>query len=211
MLENVEEFKTWGPVFIKNEKMYPDPVRAGETFIAFVRMLSTGIENDHPGFLEACEFLKISPYGEQAQRLLHGLGYEVDFKELRACDFGAPTIRKRFFLIARCDGKPIVWPKPTHGNQKGLQPYRTAADILDWSLPCPSIFESGEEIYAKHGIRAVRPLAENTLRRVARGLDKFVLNSAKPFIVQCKFNNSPESTEMPLRTITEVNSYAGRQ
>lgn len=98
-------------------------------------------------------------------------GYEVQWKELTACDYGAPTKRKRFVLIARCDGKPIVFPKPTHGNGKGLKPYRTAADIINWSLSCPSIFERK------------KPLVAATCRRIARGLDKFVIKNSKPFII----------------------------
>jgi len=108
-------------------------------------------------------------------------GYSVEWQELKACDFGAPTIRKRFFMIARCDGLPIVFPKPTHGA--GLIPYRTAAECIDWSIPCPSIFETSAEIMQKYGIRAVRPLAENTLKRIARGIQKFVIDNPKPFII----------------------------
>lgn len=114
--------------------------------------------------------------------MLQKLGYEIDMRELRACDYGAPTTRKRLFIIARCDGKPIVWPEPTHakGGARGLLPYRTAAECIDFSLPCPSIFLTKEE-GAKVG--AKRPLAENTMRRIARGLKKFVLDNPKPFIV----------------------------
>lgn len=101
---------------------------------------------------------------------LRNLGYSVQYKELRACDYGAPTIRKRFFLVARCDGLPIVFPKPTHG--KGLKPYRTAAEIIDWSIPCPSIFGRN------------KPLSDNTLRRIANGIFKFVINAKKSFIVK---------------------------
>lgn len=101
---------------------------------------------------------------------LRSLGYAVQFKELRACDYGAPTIRKRFFLVARCDGLPIFFPNPTHG--KGLKPYRTAAEIIDWSIPCPSIF--GRD----------KPLSDNTLRRIANGIFKFVINTKNPFIVK---------------------------
>lgn len=100
---------------------------------------------------------------------LENLGYRVETRELRACDYGAPTIRKRLFLIARCDGQPIVWPQPTHGA--GLMPYRTAADCIDWSIPCPSIFERK------------RPLAEATLKRIARGVRKYVIEAQEPFIV----------------------------
>lgn len=99
------------------------------------------------------------------------LGYRVEYKELKACDYGAPTIRNRFFLVARCDGKPIVFPKPTHGVGQGLKPYQTAAECIDWSIPCRSIFGR------------TKPLASNTLRRIARGLEKFTIKNADPFIV----------------------------
>src|SRR5690606_2920559 len=111
---------------------------------------------------------------------------------------GAPTIRKRLFLIARCDGQPIVWPAPTHGP--GLKPYRTAADIIDWSIPCPSIFDRK------------KPLAENTLRRIAKGIERFVINNPQPFIV--KPNHKYEwfrgqSIDEPLQTITAgANQFA---
>ncbi len=100
---------------------------------------------------------------------LRDLGYAVEWRELRACDYGAPTTRKRLFVIARCDGLPIVWPSPTHGI--GGLPVRTAASIIDWSLPCPSIFERD------------KPLADATMRRIARGLVKFVLEAHEPFVV----------------------------
>jgi DNA (cytosine-5)-methyltransferase 1 len=102
---------------------------------------------------------------------LRNAGYEVEMRELRACDYGAPTTRKRLFIIARCDGQPIRWPEPTHGRRAGLLPYRTAAECIDWSIPCPSIFERE------------RPLAEATMRRIARGVFKYVLGSAAPFVV----------------------------
>lgn len=143
MLENVEEFVTWGPVI----NGQPDPNQKGRTFRTFVNALKRQ-------------------------------GYQVDWRELRACDYGAPTIRKRLFLIARCDGRPIVWPKPTYGEPETLgvkagklKPWRTAAEIIDWSLPCPSIFERE------------RPLADNTLRRIARGIKKFIIDNPNPFIV----------------------------
>lgn len=101
---------------------------------------------------------------------LEKLGYVVQYKELRACDFGAPTIRKRLFLVARCDGLPIIFPQPTHG--KGLKPYKTAAEIIDWSIPCPSIFGRA------------KPLSDNTLRRIANGVVRFVVNAQKPFVVK---------------------------
>lgn len=117
-------------------------------------------------------------------------GYDVDWRELKACDYGAPTIRKRFFLIARCDGKPIVFPKPTHGTEKGLLPYRTAAECIDWSIPCKSIFERD------------KLLADNTLRRIARGLDKFTIRAKKPFIMVNNSQNRPKGLSEPVPTVT---------
>lgn len=169
ILENVEEFQTWGPLK-KDEfgQMYPDPEKKGKTFNSFVRQLRAH-------------------------------GYEVEFKELKACDYGAPTIRKRFFMIARCDGRPIVWPEPTHGP--GKTPYRTAAECIDWSLPCPSIFDTKEEIKEKYGINAVRPLADNTMKRIARGIQKFVIENPDPFIVKFQQNSVGQSLEEPIHTV----------
>ena len=189
MMENVEEIQTWGPLMKRKDgKTVPDPARAGETFKGFISMLTTGIALDHPAFHEACDFLK--PDAQQAMKLAMGLGYHVEHWELRACDYGAPTIRKRFFLIARCDGKPIVWPKATHGDPDSLEvaagmkkPWKPVADVLDFSLPCPSIFATSEEIYEQYGIRAVRPLADATMRRIARGIQKFVIENPHPFIM----------------------------
>lgn len=192
-MENVEEIRTWGPLIEADGKMRPDPARRGETFNGFMAMLTTGISKDHPAFAEACEFLKISPDSEQAERLSKGLGYEAEWKVLRACDYGAPTIRKRFYMVARRDGKPIAFPKPTHG--KGKKPYRTAAECIDWSIPCPSIFGRKKE------------LAENTKRRIARGLDKFVIKNPQPFIMQMNFENPPQDINKPLSTHTAVNKH----
>jgi DNA (cytosine-5)-methyltransferase 1 len=102
---------------------------------------------------------------------LQDLGYQVEWQQLRACDYGAPTIRKRLFLVARCDGQPIVWPEPTHGPGR-KKPYRTAAEIIDWSIPCPSIFERK------------RPLAEKTMARIAKGIKRFVIDTPDPFIAE---------------------------
>lgn len=150
ILENVEEFQTWGPV----RKGKPVKKLAGTTFRKFINQLEA-------------------------------LGYTVEFRELVAADFGAPTSRKRFYMIARCDGKPIVWPKPTHSKTgaDGLPKWRCASEIIDWSLPCPSVFASKAEIMERYGLKAVRPLAKNTMRRVIRGVDKFTIRSGKPFIV----------------------------
>lgn len=156
ILENVEEFKTWGPL---NRSHRPIKAKQGVTFNKFISQLKD-------------------------------LGYEVEFRELVAADYGAPTMRKRFFLIARCDGMPIVWPEPTHGPVSSevvkaglLKPYVGAYTQLDFTIPCPSIFDTAEEIKEKYGIRAVRPLAPKTMERIARGLKKFVIDNAEPFIV----------------------------
>lgn len=190
-MENVPEIKTWCPLIEIDGQMRPDPAREGETFNGFVAMLTGGIEKEHPAFSGACEFLKIEPDSEDGDRLAAGLGYAVAWKELKACDYGAPTIRNRFYLIARRDGQPIVFPEPTHG--KGRKPYRTAAECIDWSLPCPSIFGRKKE------------LAENTLRRIARGLDKFVLRNASPYIMCNNTNNVPHGANEPLPTQTTGN------
>lgn len=208
-LENVEEFKTWGPLL--EESLLPDPARAGETFQAFCSILSTGISPEHPGFLEACEFLKITPTSAQAKRLINGLGYVIDYRELVASDYGTPQKRTRFFMIMRCDGQEIVWPKPTHGDPKSfgfkqqhVQPWKTAADCIDFSIEGNSIF--GRK----------RPLADNTLRRIARGMERFVLNSAEPFIVKCNHTSTKSSYDCfrgqaltePLQTITKKHGFA---
>jgi DNA (cytosine-5)-methyltransferase 1 len=149
ILENVEEFQTWGPV----RKGKPVKKKAGQTFQKFIQQFKD-------------------------------LGYAVEYRELVAADYGAPTIRKRFFLIARCDGLPIVWPAPTHSRDgKDLPKWRSAAEIIDWTIPCPSIFASKTEIKRKYGVTAVRPLADATMKRIACGVDKFTIKSAAPYIV----------------------------
>lgn len=181
ILENVEEFQTWGPV----RKGKPVKTLAGQTFHKWL------------GQLEA-------------------LGYTVEWQELVAADYGAPTTRKRFFLIARCDGRPIVWPEPTHAPadsqevKAGLKkPWKSAAEIIDWSLPTPSIFASKEEIRERFCVAAVRPLAKNTMRRVARGVDKFVIKSADPFLVIVNHAREFRGQELgePLQTITAKHGY----
>lgn len=182
MLENVEEFKTWGPL---NRRHHPIKSKQGKTFEKFVQQLTD-------------------------------LGYEVEFRELVAADYGAPTMRKRFFMIARCDGKPIVFPEPTHAPadseevKKGLlKPYVGAYTQLDFSLPCPSIFDTSEEIKEKYGIRAVRPLAKKTMERIAKGLKKFVLDNPEPFIIQCNHGGErrPNDIREPMPTITGKHGY----
>ncbi|TNV14929.1 DNA cytosine methyltransferase [Buttiauxella sp. B2] len=212
MLENVEEFKTWGPLLVdENGDQRPDPKRAGETFSAFVGMLGAGIDAGHPALNEACDFLGIEPSSSDALRLINGLGYEVDSREMRACDYGAPTIRKRFFMVMRCDGQSVTWPEPSHGDPKSLgvlngvlKPWRTAAECIDWSLDCPSIFERK------------RPLATNTLKRIARGIQRFVIDNPSPFIVKCNHTSTRtkydcfrgQSLAEPMQTITKTHGYA---
>lgn len=126
---------------------------------------------------------------------LNDLGYKTEYRKLKACDYGAPTIRERFFLVARCDGQPIVFPEPTHGNGKGLKPYRTAAECIDWTIPCKSIFGR------KH------PLKPNTMRRIARGLDKFTIKAERPFIIPIGYGERQgqeprvHSVDAPLSTV----------
>lgn len=193
MLENVEEFMDWGRL---NENDMPDPRYKGETFHRFVRQLER-------------------------------LGYTVEWRLLRACDYGAPTTRQRFFLIARCDGKQIRWPEATHADPEGLEvaaqikkPWRPVADVLDFDLPCPSIFDSSEEIMQKYGIRAVRPLSEKTMRKIFKGLKKYVIDNPKPYIVnssafnliqyhdeQGNQNGRGQSIDEPVRTLDASNRY----
>ncbi|WP_413732310.1 DNA cytosine methyltransferase [Sodalis sp. RH20] len=212
ILENVKEFKTWGPLLTADDgTQHPDPARAGETFAAFVAMLTTGVAANHPALDECCEILGIAADSEDRLRLVAGLGYTVEFRELRASDLGTPTIRERFFMVMRCDDAAIAWPVPTHGNPKSLEvqsgklkPWRTAAEIIDWSLPCPSIFERK------------RPLAENTLKRIARGIQRFVIDNPTPFIVKCNHSTKDgsydcfrgQSIDEPLKTITKTHGYA---
>lgn len=175
ILENVEEFETWGPLAHLMDDdgnhqyhddgrpvLHPCPKRKGRTFRQWVNQLKR-------------------------------LGYKVEKKELRACDYGAPTIRKRLFLVARCDGLPIRWPAPTHGPGRS-EPYRTAAEIIDWSIPCPSIFERK------------RPLAEATMRRIARGIQRFVIDHPDPFIIPVTHHGDSRvySIDEPMRTITSA-------
>ena len=179
--------------------------RAGETFKGFILALTSGIPAWHPAYQEMCAALSIEPMSEMAQRLQKGLGYKVQYRTLQSCDYGAPTTRTRFYLIARCDGRPIVWAEPTHAPKdsekvkRGVKlPYHTAAECIDWSIPAQSIFERK------------KPLAENTMRRIARGIQKFVIDNPEPFIVTVNHSGEGfrgQSTDEPLGTITAKNGY----
>lgn len=181
ILENVEEFQTWGPV----RKGHPVKSKAGQTFRKWLSQLEA-------------------------------LGYAVEWRELVAADYGAPTTRKRFFLVARCDGAPIVWPEPTHapaGSREVLEgqkkPWRSAAEVIDWSLPCPSIFDTREAIREKYGLSAQRPLRPNTMRRVIRGVDKFAIKAPEPFLVVVNHAGDfrGQNTADPLQTVTAKHGY----
>ena len=179
MLENVEEFQTWGPV----RKGKPVKSKAGQTFRKWKKQLSD-------------------------------LGYAIEHRELVAADYGAPTTRKRFVLVARCDGKPIRWPERTHAPRDSeevkagkLLPWRSAAEIIDWTIPGYSIFDSKQEILERYGVKVVRPLAENTMRRVIRGVDKFTIRSGEPFIIQQKFDNQAQDISRPLTTVASVGAH----
>ena len=182
MLENVEEFQTWGPV----RKGKPVKSKAGQTFRKWKKQLSD-------------------------------LGYHIEHRELVAADYGAPTTRKRFVLVARCDGRPIVWPKRTHAPKDSpevksgkLKPWVAAAEIIDWTIPCYSVFESKQAIKEKYGVNAVRPLAENTMRRIIRGVDKFTIKSGKPYIVPTGYGERKgqkprvQDIEKPLSTVVST-------
>ncbi|WP_241763607.1 DNA cytosine methyltransferase [Sphingobium xenophagum] len=167
-LENVEEFEYAAPL---DDEGFPIKGQEGREFKRFVKAI-------------------------------RALGYKVAYKILRACDYGAPTSRKRLYMIMRCDGLPIVWPKPTHGRPDSpgvksgkLLPYRTAAECIDWSIPCPSIFGRKKD------------LADSTMRRIAHGVMRYVVNAAKPFIVPVTHQGSVRvhDIEDPLRTVTGAN------
>lgn len=181
ILENVEEFVTWGPV----RKGKPVKKKAGQTFWKWKSQLLD-------------------------------LGYHVEHREIVAADLGAPTTRKRFVLVARCDGRPIVWPERTHGPRDSeevragkLLPWRSAAEIIDWSQPCYSVFATKQELKEQYGVTAVRPLAPNTMRRVIRGVDKFTIRSGHPFLVECNHGGDGRARAEvePVNTITR--KYTG--
>ncbi len=203
MLENVPEIQTWGPL---GEDGKPIKEREGETFNAFLSVLSgVGLDKKHPAFTEMCEALEISIHSKIADDLSKGLGYNIEYDELVSADYGAPTTRKRFYMIARCDDRPILWPVPTHAKKNTelvksgkRKPWRAVAECIDFSIPAKSIFERD------------KPLAENTLRRIARGIKKFVIDNPDPFIVNVNHGGDcfrGQSIEEPLHTITTKHGF----
>lgn len=199
MLENVPEIQTWGPLGSDGK---PDKTRVGETFDGFICALTTGMPPTHPAFEEMCSALGIDSDSPEAVRISAGLGYDLEYRVLRSCDYGAPTTRTRFYLIARSDGRPIVWAEPTHAPKDSADvkagrklPYHTAAECIDWSIPAQSIFERD------------KPLAENTMRRIARGIQKFVIENPEPFIVPIGYGERDGQTprvnsiDRPLGTV----------
>lgn len=219
MLENVEEFQTWGPCRAVRDK------KTGRVVVDVSKYCDnkkkTRVAN--PGEVIDADMQLMEPDPNRKgqtykkwRKQLESLGYRIETKELVAADYGAPTTRKRFFMIARCDGKPIVWPKPTHASRNSkevkdglLKPHVGAYTQIDFSLPCPSIFDTSQEIKEKYGIRAVRPLAPKTMERIARGLKKFVLDNPEPFIIQCNHGGKrrPNDIREPMPTITGKHGY----
>ena len=179
MLENVPEIQTWGPLGRDNK---PIKSRSGETFNGFISILSHGLPKSHPAFSECCEALGIDMNSEDADILSRGLGYNVEFKEMTSCDFGAPTSRTRFYMVARCDEKPIIWPEATHGERDSIdvsngikEPHRSIAECIDWTNPGTSIFDRE------------KPLCEKTIQRIAKGFKKFILDEPDPYMVDNKY------------------------
>ena len=192
MLENVKEFKTWGPL-IENDKgkLFPCPERKGQTFEAFIKVLTTGITPKNPEWKEIIHTLDLDQYDIHTKlRMFKGLGYKIEHRELVASDYGAATSRKRFFMVARKDEQPIAWPNRTHADprldivKQGLvKPWKTAADIIDWSIPCKSIFDRP------------KPLAEKSLERIFKGVIKEVIDNPEPYIAPTTATITPFITE----------------
>lgn len=213
VMENVEEIQTWGPLLHHARHAEdcacakpcgrPDPDNKGRTWKAFLAALGDGIDHDHPDIPEMLEVLGDTVTREQ---LISGFGYKIETSELRACDYGTRTIRKRLFMIARCDGKPIKWPAQTHAaparvKGSGLKPWRPVSECIDWTRPCHSIFLTKDQARL---VKCKRPLAKSTLRRVAAGIDRYVLKSPKPFIISLTHHGGDriESIDDPAKTIT---------
>ena len=179
MLENVPEIQTWCPLGDDNK---PVKDRIGETFKGYISILTNGISKNNPAFIECCAAIGIKLDSAEADILSCGLGYNVEYREITSCDYGAPTSRNRFYMIARCDGKNIVWPEPTHAPKNSESvlngkkfPYRTIAECIDWTTPGTSIFDRK------------KPLCEKTMMRIAKGLRKFVIEDNDPFLVDNEY------------------------
>lgn len=192
-LENVPEFLGWGPLIPGKKKgtYVPDPKRKGEEFAKWTKKIRS-------------------------------LGYRIEWKILHACDYGTPTIRKRLYIIMRRDDEPIVWPEPTHGNprtpavQAGkLLPWRTTAEIIDWSKTCPTIFmdEAGAKAYYRETkVQIRRPLKDDSLHRIAQGVKRYVLDAAEPFIVTLNHSGSGfrgQGLDEPFKTVTKSRDAHG--
>lgn len=199
-LENVREFADWGPL-VPRLRCEQCGWKGTEGQAVLMRIRSKCPSCDSKRLkvtdeMVPCPDRKGVTFKRWVGRL-RNLGYKVEWRNLDAADYGAPTHRKRLFLVARCDDHPIVWPEPTHG--KWLKPYRTAAECIDWSIECPSIFDRK------------RPLAEKTMRRIALGIKRYVLDNSEPFIVGCggpTYSASPQEINRPLGTIIQQNHRA---
>lgn len=187
-LENVKQILQWGPLMAKRDKATGRVMKLDGTVAEVGERVPVQEQ-----------FLVPDPKRRgitwrRFVQLLEGMGYQVEWRIIKACDFGAPTSRERLFMIARCDGQPIVWPEPTHAKNpaKGQQKWRTAADCIDWSVPSKSIFGRKKD------------LAAATLRRVAKGMQKFVIDNLQPFIVPIAnwSGELAQSAHEPLRTVT---------
>jgi DNA (cytosine-5)-methyltransferase 1 len=187
-LENVKQILQWGPLIAKRCKTTGRVVKLGGGVAEPGEVVPVGQQ-----FLVPDPKRRGQTWATFVAELKH-LGYDVEWQVLKACDFGAPTSRERLFMIARCDGEPIVWPAPTHAKHpvKGQQKWRTAAECIDWTIPSKSIFDRA------------KPLAPATLRRIAKGMKKFVIDAADPFIVPIAnwSGESVQSAHDPLRTVT---------
>lgn len=208
-MENVPEFVTWGPLIAKRCKetgrvvtldMIPDPKCTKKKPKMINRVAEPGELVPYRNQTLVPDKKRAGKTFKQFLKQLRAMGYEIQFDTLVASEYGAPTIRKRFFGMGRKDGLPIIWPAKTHAPKaqalaKGLQPEETAGANLDWSVPCPSIFAEGR-----------KPLAENTLRRIAKGIEKFVINAGDDaFLVKVNHGYDQfrgQSLDEPLQTIT---------
>lgn len=226
ILENVEEFQSWGPLRAMRDK------KTGRVIVNMAGRHDRGKYEPRTRVAEPGEVVPIDQQRLEANpnkrgktfrrfvKQLRALGYDVEFRELVAADYGAPTTRKRFFMVARCDGRPIVWPEPTHAPADSedvksgrKKPWRSAASIIDWSQPMYSVFETKKEIKDKYGATVVRPLANNTMRRIIRGTDKFTIKSGKPFLVPTGYGErkgqAPRVNDIdaPLSTVVSTGKH----